>query len=370
MSEFKDALKSFGKTQTDYREKANSLNEWKNQFQELETEVTNLMSVFEQKYEESVVDDDFSEDVKAKLENRRDGIRLSVKSASRLLRRLNPEKPLDTETDELITDEVMREKLMASEHQEASEEPEDAVQVEGVTENTVQVSELEEANEELNVEGEGEDIAPSDDEEVLVEAAEAEEEANTIMSEDQHQQTEPQEQSNVQQDQVIQTKISLLKEAIESNQHVLDQLDEHNQAAQKRFLTFIEKGVAPVLDGLFSGDKYGKELLAQLSSEDSADCEKVKKWLEIYQILMNEIKRLFDQFSIEYFSPEIGESFNELKHEPIGVVEDSAFQDEQIKEVVRYGLSFKKEEFDIRPAQVIVVKNKQVVEQRGNEDEV
>jgi len=361
MSEFKDTLKSFGKTQTDYQEKANSLDKWKNQFQGLETEVTKLMSFFEQKYEESAVDDDFSEDVKAKLENRRDGIRLSVKSASRLLRRLNPEKPLETEIDEFINDEVMREKLMFSEQQEASVEPEEAV-----TETIAQESDIVTANEDPTEEGA--EIAPSHDEEVLEEAAEAEE-ANTITNEDQ--QIELQEQVTVQQqDQSIQAKIELLKEAIENNQHVLDQLDEHNQAAQKRFLTFIGKGVAPVLDGLFSGDKYGKELLEQLSSENSADCEKVEKWLEIYQILMNEIKRLFDMFSIEYFSPEIGESFNELKHEPIGVVEDPAFQDEQIKEVVRYGLTFIKEEFDIRPAQVIVVKNKQVVEQRGNEDEV
>ena len=72
----------------------------------------------------------------------------------------------------------------------------------------------------------------------------------------------------------------------------------------------------------------------------------------------------------------MGSLFDENKQEPIGVVEDEQFQDEQIKEVVRYGLIYEKEidnqsSFLFRPAQVIVVKNKmqQDLESgKGNED--
>ena len=179
----------------------------------------------------------------------------------------------------------------------------------------------------------------------------------------------------IRQEEEISIKIRLIQEAIENNQNVLQQLDEHIQAAEKRFLTFIEKGVAPVLDGLYSGEKYGKDLVDEVRTAGFENIDQVKEWLEIYNILMDEIKNLFHTFSVGIFSPEIGELFDEQKHEPIGVVEDSDFEDEQIKEVVRYGLTFENSSgtFLIRPSQVIVVKNKKqeiVEQQRGNQDEV
>ena len=79
---------------------------------------------------------------------------------------------------------------------------------------------------------------------------------------------------------------------------------------------------------------------------------------------MNELTRFFDVFSVQLYIPEAGTLFNEETQEPIGVIEDAELEDEQIKEVVRFGLVYGKEiyeqeDFLIRPAQVIVVKNKQ-----------
>ena len=83
---------------------------------------------------------------------------------------------------------------------------------------------------------------------------------------------------------------------------------------------------------------------------------------------------LFNEFHVDLYIPQPQDTFDEYKHEPIGVVEDEELEDEQIKEVVRYGLIYQKELFNqsyflIRPAQVIVVKNKSkdlVEENRGN----
>ncbi|KPL59238.1 nucleotide exchange factor GrpE [Rossellomorea vietnamensis] len=352
--EYRKTLKRFGDTQVQFRKKTDQMNHWKTCFKELEGDVTNLMSFFEQKYEESVVGEEFGEDMKEKLENRRDGIRLSVKSSSRLLRRLNPDKPLETETAEFITDEAIKERLSST--SVISEE----TQIESIDEfKQPQLSESDMTSEEP-VDVEVGEASPSETEASLVKGE----------SEGSSDSNDNQDFSIVQEGGEYQANVFLLNEAIDNNIQILDQLEEDIQSAEKRFLSFIEKGVAPVLDGLYSGDKYGKELLEHLNAEDSVDTSKVAEWLEIYPTLMKEIKRLFDAFSIEYFQPDIGDPFNEEKHEPIGVVEDQEFKDEQIKEVVRYGLTFEKSAFDIRPAQVIVVRNKQAAEQRGIEDEV
>ena len=111
-----------------------ALKNWKNQFQQLEQEVTQLITFFENQYEESAINDEFTEEVKAKLENRRDGIRLSVKSASRLLRKLNPEKPLEDGTQEFIAHEEMSQKLNHFSEQQSSQEDDlDVIQVEEVS---------------------------------------------------------------------------------------------------------------------------------------------------------------------------------------------------------------------------------------------
>ena len=176
----------------------------------------------------------------------------------------------------------------------------------------------------------------------------------------------------------LKEQIMLIQEAFANNQEVLQQIDEDNRVAEKRFITFIEKGVAPVLDGLYSGEKYGKDLVEELTTAGSENIAQVEEWLNIYNTLMGEVKRFLLKFSVRFFSPEIGKLFDETKYEPIGVVEDSQFGDEQIKEVVRYGLTFEDSLFDdtpylIRPAQVIVVINKKLEtfdEQRGNQDEI
>ena len=94
---------------------------WKNDFQQLETEIKDLMESFEKDYQESELTDDFSEDIREKLENRREGIRLSVKSVSRLLKKLDPEKPLmDVETD-IIKNEELGNMLNANREQPKEE---------------------------------------------------------------------------------------------------------------------------------------------------------------------------------------------------------------------------------------------------------
>ena len=111
IEQFKKEAKLFGDRQSNYRKRVETFQNWKNQFQQLEQEVPQLINFFEKKYEEFAINHDLTEEVKAKLENRREGVRLSVKSVSRLMRKLNPEKPLEDHTEAFISSEEMSEKI-------------------------------------------------------------------------------------------------------------------------------------------------------------------------------------------------------------------------------------------------------------------
>ena len=170
--------------------------------------------------------------------------------------------------------------------------------------------------------------------------------------------------------------LTIIEEALERNEEILKELEEHLASAEKRFFKFMEKAVSPVLDGLYSGKKFASDLIEELTKSGNEQLQQTKQWLTIYDKLMNQIEQFFEKFSIKLYIPSVGSLFDENTQEPIGVVEDEQFQDEQIKEVVRYGLIYEKEidhqpSFLFRPAQVIVVKNKmqQDLESgKGNED--
>ena len=173
------------------------------------------------------------------------------------------------------------------------------------------------------------------------------------------------------------TDLSIIGEALERNEESLKELEEYLASAEKRFFKFMEKAVSPVLDGLYSGKKFASDLIEELTKSGNDQLQQTKQWLTVYDKLMSQIEQFFEKFSIKLYIPSVGSLFDENTQEPIGVVEDEQFQDEQIKEVVRYGLIYEKEidhqsSFLFRPAQVIVVKNKmqQDLESgEGNEDE-
>jgi hypothetical protein len=73
--------------QKKYNDKTVKLTFWEHQFFELEKALNTLSDNFQKRYEKSEVPTDITEEVKSKLENRREGVRLSAKSASRLVRK-------------------------------------------------------------------------------------------------------------------------------------------------------------------------------------------------------------------------------------------------------------------------------------------
>lgn len=343
--------------QQQYEGRQKELEKWKVEFDRLSQETEQFMFSFHEKYEQTTIDEEFTDELKEKLENRLEGIRLSDKSVSRLIRRLNPEKEIETATSEFILAEkigrqINENRQVDSETEEVIPDPASDLQNQDDVETTAEENHSEslEVNENNTQEHENK---PSEDVSIEKEAEVTEEAENPMYSE---------------------SEAALLKEAIHSNQNVLQEVNEKIEAAEKRFVTFMEKGIAPIIDGLYSGSNYANDLLVELEQQNHEQFSKVKEWLTIYPRLMKDVEGLFNEFHVELYIPQPQDTFDEYKHEPIGVVEDEELEDEQIKEVVRYGLIYQKELFNqshflIRPAQVIVVKNKSkdlVEENRGN----
>ncbi|WP_428909860.1 nucleotide exchange factor GrpE [Niallia sp. Krafla_26] len=363
-----ELLKKFISNQKVYSKKRQEMDDWKNDFKRLEIETKNLMESFEKGYQGLEGTDHFSEDLKTKLENRREGIRLSAKSVSRLLKKMAPEKPLmDVEQDIMTSDEVV--KMIQNNHEQSSETSDNElkkVEIETVLEGDSPSPSVPEQNIELVTE----EMVPHNELEPTLEVPEAEQEKSIT----------PPLEKEIHEDGTTlpegKTDTAIIEEALETNEEILKELEECVTSAETRFFKFMEKGVSPILDGLYSGKKYGNDLIKELGP-DHEQLEQTKEWLTIYDELMDQIRQFFATFSINLFIPEAGSLFDEHTQEPIGVVEDEGFQDEQVKEVVRFGLIYEKEidqqpSFLLRPAQVIVVKNKKqpdLASGKGNEDE-
>ena len=61
------------------------------------------------------------------------------------------------------------------------------------------------------------------------------------------------------------TNIKEAEEALDRNEEILKELEEHLASAEKRFFKFIKKAVSPVLDGLYSGKKFAHDLIEEMA---------------------------------------------------------------------------------------------------------
>ena len=102
------------------------------------------------------------------------------------------------------------------------------------------------------------------------------------------------------------TDLTIIEEALERNEEILKELEEHLASAEKRFFKFMEKAVSPVLDGLYSGKKYANDLIEELAKSGNEQLHQTKQWLTIYDKLMNQIEQFFEKFSIKLYIPSSG----------------------------------------------------------------
>ncbi|PTL37805.1 nucleotide exchange factor GrpE [Alkalicoccus saliphilus] len=277
-------LIEISEVQRTYSIKRKLLEEWKVQFEELEVEAEKLSAFFQRNYENKMIQDNFPPELQELLENRLEGIRLSAKTATRLKRKLNNEKPLE-------------------------DPPKGFIPIKKTNSNPIL------------------ELVEKDNQSIFLNFFEEE-----------------------------------VDEIIKVNRDQVELLQVDIEMAEKRFFQFIEKALAPIMDGLYNGKLHAKELVIYTNDSFPDYKTEVIEWVSIYEELMEEVNKLLKTYFVGLLIPEKGDYFDELKHDPIAVVEDTEYHNEQIKELVRYGYYYKKtinnqKNFIIRPAQVTVVKN-------------
>lgn len=310
-----EKLKSiFVEQQKQYEEKKEKIIRWKEILTRLLEDVEKLYDDFQKEYEASELQEGMPEELRAKLANRREGIRLSVKGTSRLAQKLAPVQGLEEITGMFTDWETVQIKI--DRKKEKDQKQEQKLEAEKVIEPEEFVEE------ELVAEKE--------------EMGEQEGNKETLTIE--------------------------IFNAQHENEDLLDQMSSLVERMERIFVTFIEKNVAPIVDGLHNGAIYSSELPQEVQQQYPEYSMYVQEWLSIYRALINRIIEFLEDFSIIPVIPELGAWFDENTQEAIGVVEETGMENEQIKEVARLGYMCEMEiygqhPFLIRPAQVIVVKN-------------
>lgn len=131
--------------------------------------------------------------------------------------------------------------------------------------------------------------------------------------------------------------------------------------ARKCFLSFVEKQVLPVLDGIDEGARHSETLIGECKPDYSDHAEALGNWFTTYAALREQILAVLEQVGIRPMIVETGKPIDYDLHEPFDVEPDPELPDETVKAVSRrgYELSDGDEANSrvLRPAQVIVVKN-------------
>lgn len=132
---------------------------------------------------------------------------------------------------------------------------------------------------------------------------------------------------------------------------------------EDQWLSFIEKKLLPVLDGIYEGKHHAEHLVDELRpSYQTQICQdKLSAWLKTYVDLENILLETLRNLDINQMSVVRGQLADYERHEPLTTEPDPRLPYESIKEVTRNGYEYKLPDQEqpsiLRTAQVIVVKN-------------
>jgi len=153
------------------------------------------------------------------------------------------------------------------------------------------------------------------------------------------------------------------KEIRHRNYQRITAIRESAEDLRKGFFDFMEKQFFVIVDGVEDGKKNSLDLKASLLSGYEPQKELIENWFCLYDELIAMANEFLALFRISPIVAQKGESVNYEQHEPFDVEPDETLQDEQVKEMIRKGYEygeklFSEKNYVIRPAQVVVVKNK------------
>lgn len=151
-----------------------------------------------------------------------------------------------------------------------------------------------------------------------------------------------------------------LKTLGKENYRIVSMSNDLVKKRKDQLLSFLEKQVLPILDGVYDGQKHLNPRIAELQQRYPDDSSKLQAWLEIYEKLAYELEQVIEQVKVHEIEVLPGSPIDFERHEPFAIESDPEKEDEQIKEIARRGYEYTAHngEFQVlRAAQVVVVKN-------------
>lgn len=150
------------------------------------------------------------------------------------------------------------------------------------------------------------------------------------------------------------------KQGMERYQTVVENRG-HAEKNRKGFLSFVERQLLPILDGIDDGERHSASMVEQLKVANRDASGSLDNWFQTYAKLRNELTLMLDQVKVSVMKVEPGVPIDYERHEPFEIEPDEKLLNEQVKSVVRNGYEYEATDEGVRrilrPAQVVVVKN-------------
>jgi len=147
---------------------------------------------------------------------------------------------------------------------------------------------------------------------------------------------------------------------IDNNRQILDARNQ-TRAAEKSFLSSVERLMLPIIDGLDEGKKIGVAAIEKTKDQNPEEEDNLESWFGVYDQLIGKLESEFELLGLQPQIASPGEMVDYELYDPIDVEEDPRFEDEQVKEMVRRGYVLVDSPGGgnrvVRPGQVVVVKN-------------
>lgn len=130
--------------------------------------------------------------------------------------------------------------------------------------------------------------------------------------------------------------------------------------SHKKYTTFIEKQVLPIIDGIVDGFKNSLPLKTTIpNGKEYVRC--FGMLMQSYHILYNVLMQVLNKSGVYEITVNRGDPIDYERHEPFDMEPDGELSNELIKDAIRSGYEYVYKEGKpnrvLRPAQVVVVKN-------------
>jgi|GEM_PF-6057713 len=161
---------------------------------------------------------------------------------------------------------------------------------------------------------------------------------------------------------------------VEDSKQLLNDMTFHNYAlvtsarkavdnASDSFFSLLRAQFFTILDGIFDGKKHWEETSLSLRELQPAPPVSMDGWFAMYDELAKESNKVLQRIQVQVIAPKTGDDVDYELHDPFDVTPGE--KDDTVQEVVRVGFKYVgnlrgETDYVIRPAQVVVVKSREV----------